>query len=149
MFAELAIGSALFAGSLAARLAPTSLTPDATITPGPKVELLRKQNDARDLGWLSWDGTWAIESCQEGGTYYQAGSQWACCSTASDGCSSSDLPIGCISGSLIYPYDGTEISGTPTTFAWYAAKIRIDLSKADIQQHFGVHSSRKLDVHTL
>ena len=132
MFAELAIGSALFAGSLAARLGPTPSTPDATITPGPSIELMRKQNNAKDIGWLLWSGTWGFESCQEGGTYYETASQWGCCTTASDGCASTDIPIGCISGSLIYPYSGTELSDSVITWPWYAAAVKSGLKKANI-----------------
>jgi hypothetical protein len=119
MFAELAIGSALLLGSFAAHIAPTPSTSDATITPGPQIELLKKQNNARDIGWLLWSGTWGFESCELGGTYYETASQWRCCGTTMNGCASTDIPIGCIDGSLIYPYTGTELSGTEITWAWY------------------------------
>jgi hypothetical protein len=130
MFTELAIGSMLISGSLAA-LAPTPSTVDATITPGPSIELLRKQNNARDIGWLLWSGTWGFESCQEGGTYYEIASQWRCCPTGSDGCATTDIPIGCISGSLIYPNTGTG-SDSVVTWPWYAAEFNKDMIKVNI-----------------
>jgi hypothetical protein len=150
MFAQLAIGSALLSGSLAARFAPTpSWISDATITPGPRIELLKKQNNARDLGWLLFSGNWEFESCQEGGTYYETASQWGCCATGDNGCAATDLPIGCVDGSLIYPKTGTDISEREATYAWYAPAIQYGLNKADLQQYFGVHSSRRLNVDRL
>jgi hypothetical protein len=133
MPAKLAIGSVLLSVSLAARLAPTPSTSNVIITPGPSIELLRKQNNARDIGWLLWSGTWGFESCQEGGTYYETASQWRCCPTGSDGCASTDIPIGCVDGNLIYPNTGTDVSDSLATWPWYASAVKDGLGKADIQ----------------
>ncbi|KAF1843321.1 uncharacterized protein K460DRAFT_368220 [Cucurbitaria berberidis CBS 394.84] len=103
MFTRLVIGSALFSGSLAVGIAPTPSTSDATITPAPHIELLRKQNDARYMGWVMQNGLWSARQCELGGTYYQNADYWRCCATTLNGCAATRIPIGCISGGLIYP----------------------------------------------
>lgn len=122
MFNHLVVSSALFASSLATGLVPTPSTSDATITPGPQIELLRKQNNDRYIGWVSWNGEWASESCNLGGTYYQTGEHWRCCATTADGCAQTDIPIGCISGSLIYPVTGSSLSSSLVTWPWCVGK---------------------------
>lgn len=67
MFAHLAIGSALLATSLAALVvSPVVSTSDALITPGPNIELLRKQNNLQYIGWLEYSGYWSSETCDVG-----------------------------------------------------------------------------------
>ncbi|KAH7359557.1 hypothetical protein BKA66DRAFT_230658 [Pyrenochaeta sp. MPI-SDFR-AT-0127] len=126
MLAQRLIGSALFSGSLAAGLAPTRSTSDATITPGPQLELLRKQNDNRYIGWVSWNGLWSSEQCDVGGTYYQTSDFWRCCATTANGCARGDIPIGCISGSLIYPATGSSLSSSLVT--WPCTSIFTELT---------------------
>ncbi|CAO2652781.1 Nn.00g021920.m01.CDS01 [Neocucurbitaria sp. VM-36] len=117
MFTQLVIGSAIFSGGLAAGLAPTPSTSDATITPGPQLELLRKQDDARYMGWWYWNGEWTTRECDLGGTYYQSSDFWRCCATTADGCAATDIPVGCISGSLIYSVTGSSLSSSLETWA--------------------------------
>ncbi|KAF2125151.1 hypothetical protein P153DRAFT_360752 [Dothidotthia symphoricarpi CBS 119687] len=100
MYLHLLIGSVLSSPSFAALLTPTSSTSDATITPGPQIELLKRQNGDQFMGWLSNDGTWGAESCNAGGTFYQTDEYWACCATTAAGCEV--MPHACVSGSLIY-----------------------------------------------
>jgi hypothetical protein len=71
MLARLAIGSVLASSSFAALLptSPADSAPDALITPGPQIELLRKQNDLQYVGWVS-DVSWSAETCGTG-TYSQ------------------------------------------------------------------------------
>ncbi|KAF2475630.1 uncharacterized protein BDR25DRAFT_339687 [Lindgomyces ingoldianus] len=90
-----------------------SLSPsisDPTITPAPQLpplELLRKQNDNRFLGWVSYKGAWTSEQCDLGGTYYQSGSFARCCATSVASC---NVVIGCVDGSLIYGYSTGTVS---------------------------------------
>ena len=142
MFAAIAIGLALLSGSLAINVAPTRSTTDATITPSPQIELLRRQNDARDIGWLLWSSTWQFESCQSGATYFETSSDWRCCPTSIDGCASTDIPVSCVSGSLVYPYTGTG-SASEITYAWYVSMFteeNIGSNVTDLQQCFGLHT---------
>ncbi|KAF1830028.1 hypothetical protein BDW02DRAFT_573406 [Decorospora gaudefroyi] len=117
MLTQFAMVSALLSGSLAAGIAPTPSTPDPTITEGPHIELLRRQNDARDIGWLEYDGSYSFRQCNTDGTYYETGSVWRCCHTTNAGCAETNIPIACVSGSLIYPYSGTVRSGSEITWA--------------------------------
>jgi hypothetical protein len=55
-----------------------------------------------------------------GNTYYQGGSQWACCATTRAGCG--NLAIGCVDGSMIYRATATgtdPLSNSLITRAWY------------------------------
>jgi hypothetical protein len=65
MFTSLAISSALVSSSLAALL-PATPVADAVITPGPNIELLRKQNDIRYMGYISYTEGWTSEICDVG-----------------------------------------------------------------------------------
>ena len=113
--------------SLAELLTATSAAPDSIVTKAPDIpiELLRKQNNDRYMGWVQISGTWLSRSCDLGGTYFESGDYWRCCATTNDGC---NAPIGCITGSLIY---SVRNSGTISyiTEAWYE---RIRRSKKDI-----------------
>lgn len=113
--------SAVFtSATLAALLAPTPSTLDPTITPAPRIpiELLRKQNNDRFIGWLSVDGEWTTRTCEIGGTYYQSGEYWRCCATTLAGC---NVPIGCVAGSVVYSFEsGTQSLGT---YAWYVTRV--------------------------
>lgn len=122
--------SAIFASlSLAEVLAPSPAISDPTITPAPNVpvELLRKQNNDRFMGWVKISGTWTSRTCDIGGTYYQSGSNWRCCATTVAGCQG---PVGCVSGSLVYSV--TTGSQSRATYAWYGELYK-DESKADIE----------------
>jgi hypothetical protein len=68
MFTQLTIGSALVSSSFAALLSssPSVSTPAALITPGPQIELLKKQNDLQYIGYVSYKGTWTSELCDPG-----------------------------------------------------------------------------------
>jgi hypothetical protein len=55
-----------------------------------------------------------------GNTYYQAGQQWACCSTTRAGCA--NMPIGCVNGNMIYSVTatgGSSLTNSLVTRAWY------------------------------
>lgn len=87
------------------------------MTPAPVVELLKKQNDNRFLGYLSYLGGYTSENCDVGGTYYQHGGYAGCCTTTGAAC---NFPIGCVSGSLVYTYTtGTVTGGTYACSALY------------------------------
>ncbi|KAF2731662.1 hypothetical protein EJ04DRAFT_578958 [Polyplosphaeria fusca] len=90
-------------------LVSAAITADPTITQAPNVplELLRKQNNNRFMGWLSYRGTWSSVQCEYGGTLYQNGEYWGCCTTAAASC---NRPIGCLSGSLVYTFTSGTIS---------------------------------------
>jgi hypothetical protein len=102
-------------------LQPSPVAADPTITPGPKIptELLLRQNDDRFMGWIQWNGQWTSRQCEVGGTLFQTEDFWRCCATTAAG-SECEIPVGCVSGSLIYDL-GTFASGSATrgTFAWY------------------------------
>lgn len=69
MFAYLLIGTALVSSCGAALLAssPIVSTSDALITPGPQIELLKKQNDQRYMGWVADSkGAWSTDICDLG-----------------------------------------------------------------------------------
>jgi hypothetical protein len=68
MLASVAFGAVLVSSSYAATLvaSPVASTSDALITPGPQIELLRKQNDISYMGWISYNGTWSTEVCDPG-----------------------------------------------------------------------------------
>ncbi|KAF2824340.1 hypothetical protein CC86DRAFT_54317 [Ophiobolus disseminans] len=106
MLTHLALGSALLSGSYATLVAPSQSAPavDALITPGPQVELLKKQNNAAHIGWISFGGQWSSQTCDPGNTYYQAGGQWGCCSTGAAGCR---IAIGCFNGNMIFQASST------------------------------------------
>jgi hypothetical protein len=111
MHAKLLVGSALFTRTFAAIVTPSASTADATITPGPQIELLRKQNDDRFMGWVSYEGIgWSSERCVAGATYYQTDNHWRCCAATVAGC---DIPQACVNGNLIY-----SISSTALTIPW-------------------------------
>ncbi|KAF2002245.1 hypothetical protein P154DRAFT_618665 [Amniculicola lignicola CBS 123094] len=100
----------LFSASAYAFLEPTSPAnpADPTITPGPQVEL--RQENQRFMGWLSFSGTWTSRQCDIGGTLYQTSDFWRCCATTVASC---NVPVGCISGSLIYTFTtGSVTRGT-------------------------------------
>ncbi|KAH7121175.1 hypothetical protein B0J11DRAFT_59100 [Dendryphion nanum] len=86
-----------------ALLQPSPAVSDPTITPAPQisVELLRKQNNNRFMGWVSYSTGWSSRQCDIGGTLYQSGDYWRCCATSVASC---NVPVGCISGSLIYSF---------------------------------------------
>jgi hypothetical protein len=67
MLTSFAIGSALVSGSFAALVpaSPVVSTSDALITPGPRMELVRKQNDVQYVGWVS-DVSWSVDTCGTG-----------------------------------------------------------------------------------
>lgn len=119
------IGSALLVASSAELLAPSSSTSDPTITPAPEVpiELFKKQNDDRFMGWISVSGSYTSRRCDLGGTYYQSGDFWRCCATTVAGC---NVPIGCVGGSLVYSFaDATGTQPTIGTYAWYVYNVYI------------------------
>ena len=115
MFAKAFIGSAIFVSSLGSTVTPSASYLDPTITPGPSIELFRKQNDDRFMGWVSISGTWLSQQCDLGVTYFQSGGYWRCCGSASAGC---EIPKACVNGNLIYPLTTLETS-TDVTLAWY------------------------------
>ncbi|KAH7062848.1 hypothetical protein BKA63DRAFT_187560 [Paraphoma chrysanthemicola] len=119
MLVHLAIGSVLVYSSLAALQASQDVTPpDAIITPGPNIELLRKQNNDQYIGWVQYSGFWSSQTCDFGNTYYAANGQWACCSTTRAGCA--NMPINCVSGSMIYSVTaspGTTLTNSRVTRA--------------------------------
>ncbi|PVI04534.1 hypothetical protein DM02DRAFT_725695 [Periconia macrospinosa] len=124
------LGYALFASfSFARLLTPTPAVSDPTITPAPEVpmELFRKQNDNRFVGWVSLFGSWTARTCNIGYTYYQAGSVWRCCSTAYPGC---NVPVACVSGSLIFRIStsGTQTSTLTTIGCTSGVTDPVDLS---------------------
>ncbi|PSN69256.1 hypothetical protein BS50DRAFT_586588 [Corynespora cassiicola Philippines] len=105
------MSSALFSGSYAALLAtPVASDPTITAAPAIPVELLRKQNNDRFMGWVFESSEWMSRTCDIGGTYYQSGDYWRCCATTLAGC---DVPIGCVAGSLLYSVtSGTQSIAT-------------------------------------
>ncbi|KAF2792165.1 hypothetical protein K505DRAFT_56910 [Melanomma pulvis-pyrius CBS 109.77] len=114
MRSSFVFSSALFTASYALAPSCTPSSADPTITSAPEVnfELMRKQNDNRFMGWLSLSGgSYSSKQCDVGGTLYQTASLWRCCATSVAAC---DIPIGCISGSLIYSLasTGTRQLGT-------------------------------------
>jgi hypothetical protein len=115
MYAKVLIGSALLVPSLAAIVTPSASHLDPTITPGPNIELFRKQNNDRYMGWVSISGIWSSQQCESGATYFQSGGHWRCCAATSAGC---DIPQACVNGNLIYGIS-TLGSSTSLTFAWY------------------------------
>lgn len=120
MFARVAISSVLVASGIAAELAPTPVVVESAITPGPQVEfeLFRKQNNLQYIGWRQWSGIWTTRTCNLGGTYYATSSYWRCCGTELNGCPSTQIPTGCVDGSLIYPVVPTGTNtATDTTRA--------------------------------
>lgn len=92
-----------------ALLKPSPATSDPTITPAPQVhaELFRKQNNNRFMGWVSYSSGWSSRQCDIGGTLYQSGDYWRCCATTVASC---NVPVGCISGSLIYSFTTGTVS---------------------------------------
>lgn len=129
MLASVAVGAALVSSSYAATLvaSPVVSTSDALITPGPRIELLRKQNDISYMGWISYNGTWSTEVCDPGNTYYQADGQWACCATTKAGCS--NLAIGCQNGNMLYRNTASgslsgSLSSRACTNIWTASTDR-------------------------
>jgi LPXTG-motif cell wall-anchored protein len=129
MLAQLVVSSALFSSSFAALLQPSPSAPaaDAVITPGPQIELLRKQNDLQYMGWIFSSGTLTTDKCDPGHTYYQASGQWGCCSTAKAGCLS-NIAIGCANGNMIFRVTATgstsltnTLTTRPCTSIWTAA----------------------------
>jgi hypothetical protein len=69
MLANLILGTALASSSVAALLvaSPIVSTSDALITPGPQMELLKRQNDQRYMGWVADSkGAWSTEICDLG-----------------------------------------------------------------------------------
>lgn len=115
MHAKVLVTSVLVTNSLAVLLPSSASSPDPTITPGPDIELFRKQNDVRYMGWREISGEWSSLQCESKATYYETENHWRCCGTSSDGCR---IARGCVSGSLIY---STSISGVYTAYtrAWY------------------------------
>jgi hypothetical protein len=110
-------------------LQPSPAVSDPMITPAPRIPaaLLRKQNDERFMGYLQYSSgaQWSSEDCDIGGTLYQSGDIWRCCSTTANGCVG---PVGCISGSLIYDFGTT---GTYTGEATYAcSEVYTDTSES-------------------
>lgn len=112
--------AALFSCSLAAAvmLAASASVSDPIITPRPDPKLLRKQNDARYVGWVydPFSSKWTTEECPSDATYFQSGRHWACCPTEIAGCS--QFRQGCVSGSMIYNGALNGVS-TSITRAWY------------------------------
>lgn len=111
MHASFWVSSALFTRSLAAILAPSASASDPTITPGPQIELLRKQNNDQYMGWVEYQGEWTTQDCDAGATYFQSANHWRCCGTTAAGCAS--VPQACANGNLIY-----SESGTLSSIAW-------------------------------
>ncbi|KAF2684374.1 hypothetical protein K458DRAFT_388841 [Lentithecium fluviatile CBS 122367] len=106
--------SALFSSlGLAKVFTATPAITDPTITPAPEIpiELLKKQNNDRFIGWMSYSGIWTSRTCDLGGTYFQSGDYWRCCATSLAGC---DVPLGCVAGSLVYSISTTRTSGVTT-----------------------------------
>lgn len=118
MYAKALVGSALLVPSLAAIVTPSAARLDPTITPGPNIELVKKQNNARFMGWVEQSGVWTSQECESGVTYFQTAGHWRCCGTSSAGC---DIPTACVNGNLIYPFS-TLGSSTDVTLAWYVAR---------------------------
>lgn len=114
MYAKVLIGLALLVPSLAAVVTPSASHLDPTITPGPNIELFRKQNNDRYMGWVSNSGTWLTQQCEPGVTYFQSGGHWRCCATTSAGC---DIPQACVNGNLIFDFSTLGIR-TSLTRAW-------------------------------
>ncbi|KAH5142113.1 hypothetical protein HBH70_081440 [Parastagonospora nodorum] len=103
MLAPTVILSALISSSIAALL-PSAVEPasDALITPGPQIELVRRQNDQRYMGWVADEaGAWSTEICDLGNKYYQDASRWGCCATTRSDCGA-NLAVGCVNGNMIY-----------------------------------------------
>jgi hypothetical protein len=68
MLAPTVILSALISSSIAALL-PSAVEPasDALITPGPQIEVVRRQNDQRYMGWVADEAdAWSTEICDLG-----------------------------------------------------------------------------------
>src|SRR5690242_295215 len=107
MHAKAIAASALLSGSLASIVTPSASSSDPTITPGPNIELLRKQNNDRYMGWVAISGVWSSQQCESGATYFQSGGHWRCCATTAAGC---DVPQACVNGNLIY--DGAVIGAS-------------------------------------
>ncbi|KAF2261543.1 hypothetical protein CC78DRAFT_349930 [Lojkania enalia] len=111
---SVAVTCFIFFAASSANVLPSPSISDPTITPppqSPNIELLRKQNDNRFMGWISYSfWGWSSERCNLGGTLYQSGDYWRCCATTDDGC---NVPLGCVGGSLVYSITtGTEPSRT-------------------------------------
>ncbi|KAH8709986.1 hypothetical protein GQ44DRAFT_763285 [Phaeosphaeriaceae sp. PMI808] len=114
MLAHLSIGSALVLSSLASLVpTPAAEESEALITPGPQIELLKKQNDLQYIGWVQFSSIWSTEKCDPGNTYYQAGGQWACCTTTRAGCL--NMPINCVNGNMIYRATATGSTSLTNT----------------------------------
>ncbi|KAF1913315.1 hypothetical protein BDU57DRAFT_351297 [Ampelomyces quisqualis] len=129
MLTFLALGTALIPSSYAGAMvaSPIVSTSDALITPGPQIELLRKQNDISYMGWVSYNGTWSTEICDPGNTYYQADGQWACCATTKAGCT--NLAVGCQDGNMLYRNTASgslsgSLSSRACTAIWTASTDR-------------------------
>lgn len=126
MFARVALGSALISSSLAIAVAPSAVQPDseALITPAPQVELLKRQNNDRFMGWIQYTSDfWSSQTCATGNTYYQSGDYWACCATSRAGCL--NMPIGCVSGNMIFRASATATSQSASvvTLPWYVSSF--------------------------
>ncbi|KAF2623640.1 hypothetical protein BU25DRAFT_461732 [Macroventuria anomochaeta] len=118
MLAKVLVGSALSMSSLAFIVTPSASTSDPTITPGPQIELWRKQNNDRYMGWVSQNGVWTSQQCESGATYFQTGGHWRCCAATSAGC---DIPQACVNGNLIFDgrlYGGSTSLTIPCTSAY-------------------------------
>ena len=115
MYSQLLIGLLLCSNSLAALIKPTPSTPDATITPAPHVELFRKQNDVRYIGWYTnlVQGNWSTHTCATG-TYFQKNNNWGCCGTNPEGCGISRT---CVGSTLVYTSD-TRVYSKPCTSSY-------------------------------
>jgi hypothetical protein len=122
MRASYVLGLAYLSGSHASVQPSPSVAADPTITAAPSIpiELLRqRQNNDRFMGWISASGEWTSRTCDVGGTFYQTDDVWRCCATTQAGC---NVPVGCISGSLIYQYNtGSALSRS--TIDWYVLFI--------------------------
>ena len=100
-----ALFGAIYANVIVPSNTPSSADPTITSAPRVNIELLRRQNDQRFMGWLSLsDGDYSSADCASGATLSQAGDYWRCCLTAAEGC---DMPVSCRSGSLIYSFAST------------------------------------------
>lgn len=98
-------------------LQPSSSTPDATITPGPQVELLRKQDGNRFIGWYMpvSESTYTSQSCGAGETMRQRPDTWACCFDDGDDCNPA---IDCNDGTITYTITGGSASGSSYSHIW-------------------------------
>jgi hypothetical protein len=131
MYSHLILGASLISQGLAAVVAhsPSDSATPAHITPGPQVELLRKQNNDRFMGYVELTpNTWTSLTCASGNTVYQTGDYWACCATTRTGCLPQSMPIACVAGNMVFRAATTgsvSLTNSLVTKPWYVSIAKL------------------------